>query len=93
MSYPRISKGKTHALYSLDEPLHLQILSSLASSIAKSQPEQPLANGHADHSEDVPDPRDGAKVITKGLPDVTATSKGVLLLPNGDEDADDEWVS
>ena len=74
---------------SLDEPLHLQILTSLASSLARHPPK----TDHAGDGSRVPTD-DHLGIILKGLPcDDTIAEDGVELgTGSEDGDVDNEWV-
>jgi len=82
------SNGDTDHLHSLDEPLHLQILCSLASNLAKSSP---ASNGSQQSSADEAQSKgDQLDLLLKGLPVEQRLGSHAV---NDDADEDEGWVS
>jgi len=79
---------------SLDEPLHLHILTSLASNLAQSPPDVP--HGHrvaAGAPETSSANQYDIHVISKGLPSDGIPGRAVSISLNGDDEEDEGWVS
>ena len=82
---------RTMTDFSLDEPLHLQILTSLASSLAQSPAHFPQTQNQGQHSNDQTS-RDPIGLLLEGLPTSPNSLAGQGNIQDADDDEDD-WVS
>lgn len=80
------------ALISLDEPLHLHILTSLASNLAKSPPTSKVTAGPPEGAGTSNSSESDIHIISKGLPSNLSSAQNGFIAIGGDEE-DEGWVS